>query len=237
VEGILQGSDDQPDNAQKLIDEAVASGRITADDAAALTKTPATTETDNKAAAGIKPTSTDASAILTLPDSAISGDLKLSQHYRLSHLTSPGPVFHYQLAAQHGKTKSRLAGNLQLLAVNVLEPILAKYGPIQINSAFRAIGSHSGTTAGKISQHELGMAADITYGSRSTDIDTIFEIAQWIRDNISFDQLIIEYGTSQIWTHVSFNGEGTQRNQLLSCPNPLSKQYVPGLIKAAWTPK
>jgi hypothetical protein len=237
-EGILQGTDDQPDSAQKAIDQAVASGRLTQDQAKALTTIPEILSTDSTPGATIKPVSTDASAIANLPDASISTSMQLSQNYKLSSLTNAGPHFPYPLAAQHGRSKARIAANLQLLAVNVLEPILAKWGPIQINSCFRAAGAQSGTVAGKISQHELGMAADITYGSRSTDLATTIQIAEWIRDHVAFDQLIIEYGTSQIWTHVSFNGESvTQRKQVLSCPYPLAKQYVPGLVQVKWTPR
>ena len=84
------------------------------------------------------------------------------------------------------------------------------------------------------------MAVDITYGTRSTDPATMYAIAQWIKEHVAFDQLLLEYGTSQIWTHVSFNGEGAQRpftdRSPLMTVTPPAKP-VPGLQKLAWKPK
>lgn len=228
VESVIQGSDDDEAAQAKALEDAVASGRLTQKEVDDIkSKSYAVDETDTTPAGRTAPLATTANEIKLLSETSISGELKLSNNYRLSHLTAPGPVFDYQLKAQGGKTKAQLAGNLSLLAQNVLEPIAKKFGPIVINSAFR-----QGTGG---SQHIKGMAADITYGARSTDPATMYAIAQWIKEHIAFDQLILEYGSSQIWTHVSFNGEGSQRYQILTCANPANPKYVPGLQKLAWT--
>ena len=229
AESIVQGLDDDPDASAAAIKEAVAAGRITQEEADALEKEAEATGTeDTSAAAKINPTAKDAKDITSLPDTSISPSLQLSARYRLADLTSPGPVFKYQLISQNGRSKAALAGNLALLARNCIEPIATKYGPIRINSAFRQ-------QTGK-SQHAKGMATDITYGSRSTDPQTMYEIAIWIKNHVAFDQLILEYGNSQIWTHISFNAEGTQRGQVLTCPNPSSSGpvYKPGLLLLKW---
>ena len=232
LESIIQGIDDDEEGQAAAIQEAIASGRITQEEVDEFKKTTfATEETDTTSPNAVNPTATTANEIKLLPETSISRELKLSTNYRLSHLTSPGPVFDHQIRAQNGKTKAQLAGNLSLLARNVLEPIAKKFGPITINSAFR---SGSGG-----SQHLKGMAVDITYGTRSTDPATMYAIAQWIKEHIAFDQLILEYGKSQIWTHVSFNGEGAQRpftdrTKVLTCPRAPTGGYVPGLQKIAW---
>ena len=232
LESIIQGIDDDEEGQAAAIKEAIASGRITQEEVDELQKsTFATEETDTTSPNAVKPTATTANEIKLLPETSISRELKLSTNYRLSHLTSPGPVFDHQIRAQNGRTKAQLAGNLSLLARNVLEPIAKKFGPITINSAFRS-GS------GK-SQHLKGMAVDITYGTRSTDPATMYAIAQWIKEHVAFDQLILEYGKSQIWTHVSFNGEGAQRpftdrTKVMTCPRAPTGGYVPGLQKVAW---
>ena len=232
LESIIQGADDNEESSSAAIKEAIASGRITQEEVDEYQKTTfATEETDTTSPNAVTPTATTANEIKLLPETSISRELKLSTNYRLSHLTSPGPVFDHQIRAQNGKTKAQLAGNLSLLARNVLEPIAKKFGPITINSAFRS-GS------GK-SQHLKGMAVDITYGTRSTDPATMYAIAQWIKEHVAFDQLILEYGKSQIWTHVSFNGEGAQRpftdrTKVMTCPRAPTGGYVPGLQKVAW---
>lgn len=229
-ESIVQGLDDDPALASKAIEDAVKSGRITKEEADKLKTAPsADGPVDNAPAANIKPAGSTG-GIENLPESAISGELQLSQNYRLSHVTAPGPVFDYQLRSQGGRSKQRIAANLALLAQNVLEPINKKWGPIQINSAFRQGDGKS--------QHDRGMAVDITYGDRSNNPEKMMEIAAWIRDNVAFDQLILEYGTSQIWTHVSFNGENkSQRGDVRTCPNPSAATYPAGLQKLAWTKK
>ena len=235
LESIIQGIDDDEEEQAAAIQEAIASGRITQEEVDELQKsTFATEETDTTSPNAVNPTATTANEIKLLPETSISRELKLSTNYRLSHLTSPGPVFDHQIRAQGGRTKAQLAGNLSLLAQNVLEPIAKKFGPITINNAFR---SGSGD-----SQHIKGMAVDITYGTRSTDPATMYAIAQWIKEHIAFDQLILEYGKNQIWTHVSFNGEGAQRpfsnpRKVMTCPRAPAGPYVHNqLLKLAWKP-
>jgi hypothetical protein len=228
TESVIQGLDDDETAHANAIKDAIASGRLTQGQVDALkNKTYAVDETDNTDASRINPLATTANTIKILPETGISGQLKLSSNYHLCHLTDGGPLYPQKLIAQNGKTKAQIAGNLSLLAQNVLEPIASKFGPITINSAFR-----QGT--GK-SQHTIGMAVDITYGTRSTDPATMYAIAQWIKTHVAFDQLILEYGDNQIWTHISFNGEGSQRYQILTCPNPANPKYVSGLQKLAWS--
>ena len=238
LESIIQGADDNEEISSAAIKEAIASGRITQEEVDEHQKTTfATEETDTTSPNAVKPTATTANEIKLLPETSISRELKLSTNYRLSQLTNIGPVYPYQLKAQGGRTKAQLAGNLSLLAQNVLEPIAKKFGPIAINSAFR-----SGNGGATDSQHNKGMAADITYGTRSTDPATMYAIAQWIKEHIAFDQLILEYGKNQIWTHVSFNGEGAQRPfsdplKVMTCPRAPAGPYVHNkLLKLAWKP-
>ena len=229
VESIIQGLDDDAESASNAINEAVAAGRITQEEADALKTAPsAAGPADTSPFKKVSPLGST-NGIENLPEVSISDKLPLSKNYKLSHLTAPGPVFDYPIRAQAGKTKAQLAANLALLAQNVLEPIRKKYGNIQINSAFR----HG---SGK-SQHDRGQAVDITYGIKSTDPATMLEIAKWIRDNVAFDQLIHEYGNSQIWTHVSFDGSiKEQRGDVRTCPNPSAATYPAGLQLLNWKP-
>lgn len=226
---IVQGIDDDSSTAVKAIDDALAAGRITQQQYDDLKKAPSGGTTDSSPSPKIQPSASNP-YISTIPDHAIDKSLKMSKNYTLASLSTATTVSSYELVAQNGLSIAQIAQNLSLLAQNVIEPINSKWGPITINSGFRA-----GTGS---SQHLKGMAVDITYGTRSTDPTTMMSIAQWIRDNVPFDQLILEYGTAQIWTHVSFNGQGTQRYQILTCPNPAANQYLPGLIEYdSWSPK
>lgn len=238
---IVQGSDDDEESATAALKSAVDSGRITqkeVDDHKNSTNHPVT-KTDNKKPTKITPPLiTTAHVVKGLTGASISGELKISNNYKLCHLTTnvacnykQDPNANY-IKAQHGKSIELITSNLSLLAQNVLEPISKKFGPITINSGFRHIDPTK-KKPGTISQHEIGQAVDITYGNRSLDPKTMHEIAQWIKANIAFDQLILEYGGNQIWTHVSFNGEGANRGwndpmkiKFMTCPKAPTGPYV-----------
>ena len=231
IESIIQGVDDDSDSINTNLDAALAAGRISQEEYDEIkNKTYSSSEIDSDRSPSMNPRSVSTSGIEKLPDTAISGELQMSKYYRLCHLTHPSPIFPYQIRAQGGRNKSRLAANLSLLSQNCLDPIKEKYSQVSINSAFRQ-GS------GK-SQHERGMAADLTFGRSSTDPESMYQIATWVRDNILFDQLILEYGNSQIWIHISYNGEGSNRQQILTCKNPANPVYDSGLHKVLeWKPK
>ena len=96
--------------------------------------------------------------------------------------------------------------NMKVTAEKIFEP-LRKFvgGPIKITSMFRssalneAIGGSSST-----SQHMKGQAMDLddVYGYKSNA-----EMYHWIKENLSFDQLIWEYGTDMNpnWIHISLS--------------------------------
>lgn len=235
VEEAVMGLDDDAEQSAKAIDDLVSSGRITQDEAEALKKgdTSPALETDTSAPpSNLSVKSLSAGDIEKLPESSINNSLKLSPNYVLGQLTTNFPAAgQHPLKAQNGLSKARLAANLSLLCQNCIEPIRAKYGDqMKINSAFR---SGSGT-----SQHNKGMAADLTYSAYSKNPDKVIEIAKWIKDNIVFDQLILEYGNNQIWTHISFDPTkgSKQRRDVRTCRNPANPVYEHGLIryKAKW---
>ena len=72
----------------------------------------------------------------------------------------------------------------------------------------RAIGS------GDKSQHTKGEASDFEAYSVSNR-----EMAKWIKDNLDFDQLILEYpgpDPRDGWVHCSYKKDGSNRNQILT---------------------
>jgi len=116
-----------------------------------------------------------------------------------------------RLYPQAGLLEDELMYRLVLLAENVYEPtrLFAQnkgWGVPIILEAFRAENS---TT----SPHERGEALDICLDNTAT-ADRYFELAQWMRDNILYDQLILCYdisGSNQTWIHVTFTIENRRR--------------------------
>ena len=104
---------------------------------------------------------------------------------------------------------------MQLLANRVFEP-LRKWveGPIRINSFYRSPELNKAIGGSARSQHCKGQAIDIddTYGHK-----TNADMFEYIKDNLSFDQLIWEFGddTNPSWVHVSYVSEDKNRNRVL----------------------
>lgn len=130
--------------------------------------------------------------------------------YYLKTVTKqPGVVFPYDVATvapQNGTTAAAVIQNLANLVKNCFDPIKLKYPDAFMTCSFRAKGVGSST-----SQHPFGMACDIQYAQASKA--DYFTRAQWVRDNIPYDQFLLEYkttGTKMPWHHISFNVAGNR---------------------------
>lgn len=105
--------------------------------------------------------------------------------------------------------------NMVGIAHNVFEP-LREYvgGPIKITSMFRSEKLNSVLGGSSRSQHCEGRAIDLddVHGYK-----TNAEMYQYIKENLSFDQLIWEFGddTNPDWIHVSYISEDENRKRCL----------------------
>ena len=105
--------------------------------------------------------------------------------------------------------------NMVGVAENVFEP-LREYvgGAIKINSMFRSEELNTAIGGSSRSQHIEGRAMDLddTFGHKSNA-----EMFHYIKDNLSFDQLIYEFGddNNPAWIHVSYISEEENRGRCL----------------------
>lgn len=136
-------------------------------------------------------------------DSNLSPATVLSTNFKLGDVTTK-PTFPHKLKSQHKHSQQQIACNLKLVALNILEPIKAKYPNMQINSGFRGTPS----LKNKISQHEIGQAVDLQFPGMTPK--EYLEAAKWVTENILFDQFIFEHGNS-IWFHLSFRSNSNRR--------------------------
>ena len=106
--------------------------------------------------------------------------------------------------------------NMRSIAENIFQPIRHKFRvPIGITSFFRSEKLNTKIGGSKTSQHCTGEAMDIdadVYGMVSNR-----EIFNYIKNYLSFDQLIWEFGSDSepAWVHVSFKRIGHNRGQVL----------------------
>jgi len=105
--------------------------------------------------------------------------------------------------------------NLKKLAENVFEKIREHFNrPILISSGYRSIDLNKIIKGAQSSQHSTGEAIDIDMDGTEITNKQIFD---YIKANLSFDQLIWEFGTDKNpdWVHVSYESTGKQRKQVL----------------------
>lgn len=126
----------------------------------------------------------------------IDYNIQLSPNYKLKDLTT-GTVFPHTLAAQGGLSTDDIINNLKALCVNILEPLREQFSGFNINSGFRRGVSKS--------QHNKGMAVDIQFPAFARPNAVGYnDVAQWICENLPFDQLIFEHGNN-VWLHISYD--------------------------------
>lgn len=120
--------------------------------------------------------------------------------------------------------------NLKALAENVLQPVRDHYGRgVKVNSAYRHPDVNKAVGGSTTSDHCKGMAADIEIpGVANADL------AEWIKDNCEFRQLILEFYTPGVpdsgWVHVSYNPADNKKQVLTAMKENGKTVYKPGLI-------
>jgi hypothetical protein len=203
----IQNSEGDDDNTEGKVeaDRFLAEGRITAEEHKTITTTPPP-KTPGVAAA--KPSERPADR----PTAAVSGDITFN-----TVLTPNGTTLGQMIKqvsfprtiaqlAQHSPAVSgpqAVVNNLAGLALNVIEPIKAKYPSMIITNSYRQVELRPDGTPKKASQHNAGQAADLQF--RGVPAHSYFEIAQWINKNIPYDQLLLEYTPGKtVWIHVSY---------------------------------
>tara|TARA_S200002703_G_scaffold61569_1_gene53436 strand:+ start:2501 stop:2956 length:456 start_codon:yes stop_codon:yes gene_type:complete len=106
-------------------------------------------------------------------------------------------------------------GNMELIAKEIFQPLREWVGgPIRVNSFYRCEELNRAIGGSSNSQHCEGRAIDLD------DIHghaTNAEMFNYIKDNLSFDQLIWEFGDEDNpdWIHVSYVSEDQNRNRCL----------------------
>jgi len=138
--------------------------------------------------------------------------MQLSKHLSLAEIMRSETA--KRMGVSNMPTEEHLE-NFKLLAEKVFEPIREHFKvPIHISSGYRSKALNTAIKGSLSSQHCSGEAIDIDMDGTSI---TNAQIFNYIKDNLSFDQLIWEFGTDKNpdWVHVSYESTGKQRKQIL----------------------
>ena len=139
--------------------------------------------------------------------------MKLSKNLSLKEMTKSRTAL--RRGIDNSPTQEHIE-NMMELAANIFQPVREYFGvPIYISSGYRSEALNKAIGGSKTSQHSKGQAMDIDRDGHSQP-DNV-DIFNFIRNYLNFDQLIWEFGdtTNPDWVHVSYNTNGSQRNQIL----------------------
>jgi hypothetical protein len=229
VTAAVQNVEGDDDNTAGKVeaDKFLAEGRITAEEHKTITTTP-TPKTE-----GVAP-----SAPIQGKDSAaVTGDISFATVLTpngttlgtmIKAVTFPRTIPQLAQCAPSVSGPSAVVNNLAALALNVWEPVKAKYPNATITNSFR----HNDPK----SQHGTGQAMDLQF--RGVGAHSYFEIASWISKNIPYDQLLLEYLPNKtVWIHVSYaipglpnGGKKTpSQNKLATLNGAAGGKFTPNL--------
>jgi hypothetical protein len=154
--------------------------------------------------------------------------MQLSKYFTLAELTPSGTA--KRLGIKNDPTPAHLEC-LKGLSVNILDKVREHFGkPIWVSSGYRSKALNEVTPGSSAtSQHCSGEAADLDQDGRGTGVSNKM-VFDYIKDHLTFDQLIYEYGTdaNPDWVHVSWESTGKQRKQVLRCTRVNGKPvYAP----------
>jgi zinc D-Ala-D-Ala carboxypeptidase len=152
--------------------------------------------------------------------------MKLSKNFTMAEFTKS------QTAERKGIDNTPEGEHLEAaiaLFENVVQPVRDHFGPTVLNSGYRSPELNAAVGGSATSQHCKGQAADIEVPGVANG-----DLAQWIVDNLEFDQVILEFYTPGIpdsgWVHVSYRADGKNRKSILTASRVNGKtQYSNGI--------
>lgn len=137
---------------------------------------------------------------------------RVSKHFTLDELLRSDTADRLQI--NNTVVTDEIVSNLVAVTQNILEPVREHFQiPFSPSSGFRCLELNRAIGSKDTSQHTKGQAVDFRVPGFST-----FEVAAFIRDNLEFDQLILEmvqeHKPESGWVHCSYTDNN--RNEVLT---------------------
>ena len=152
---------------------------------------------------------------------------QLTKNFSLAELTKSETALRFDMENTPGPVE---IANLTDLAGKVLQPVRDHFGKgVKVNSGFRRPEVNAKVGGSKTSDHCKGQAADIEIPGVPNA-----ELAEWIKDNLEFRQLILEFYTPGIpdsgWVHVSYDPDNLKKQVMTATKQGGKTVYLPGLV-------
>jgi hypothetical protein len=139
--------------------------------------------------------------------------MKLSNYVSLAEVTRSDTA--KRKGIDNSPTEEHLE-NLKTICVDVFDKVREHFGvPLYISSGYRSAALNKAIGGSATSDHNNGRALDLDQDGHGNGV-TNADVFNFIKDNLEFDQLIWEFGSSQNpdWVHVGYR-KGANRKQIL----------------------
>ena len=154
--------------------------------------------------------------------------MNLSRNFTLSELTKSDTAIRKGI---NNNPNAEQIEKLKALCENILQPVRDHFGRVKITSGFRSVELCMAIGSSANSQHAKAEAADF----ECVGVDNA-ELADWIKDNLPYDQLIVEYYTpgepNSGWIHCSYVPDQPRASYLWAYRSEGKTKYKPIIGKA-----
>ena len=150
--------------------------------------------------------------------------MNLSKNFTLCELTKSQTAIRLGI---DNTPSSQQIFHLQNLCENVLQKIRDRFEkPVIVSSGFRSIELCHAIGSSAKSQHAKGQAADIEVLNVDNKV-----LAEWIKNNLIFDQLILEFykesDPQSGWIHISYVNDNPRKQSLKAYKDKGKTRYIP----------
>ena len=154
--------------------------------------------------------------------------MNLSRNFTLSELIKSDTAIRKGI---NNNPNAEQIEKLKALCENILQPVRDHFGRVKITSGFRSVDLCMAIGSSANSQHAKAEAADF----ECVGVDNA-ELADWIKDNLPYDQLIVEYYTpgepNSGWIHCSYIPDQPRASYLWAYRSEGKTKYKPILGSA-----
>ena len=154
--------------------------------------------------------------------------MNLSRNFTLSELTKSDTAIRKGI---NNNPNAEQIEKLKALCENILQPVRDHFGRVKITSGYRSVELCEAIGSSSRSQHARAEAADF----ECVGVDNA-ELADWIKDNLPYDQLIVEYYTpgepNSGWIHCSYIPDQPRASYLWAYRSEGKTKYKPIMGKA-----
>ena len=154
--------------------------------------------------------------------------MNLSRNFTLSELTKSDTAIRKGI---NNNPNAEQIEKLKALCENILQPVRDHFGRVKVTSGFRSVALCGAIGSSARSQHAKAEAAD--FECMGTDNA---ELADWINQNLDYDQLILEFYTpgepNSGWIHCSYTPDQPRKQFLHAYKSEGKTKYKPVIGKA-----